>query len=180
MPLRLTPQEVRHLQTALDGGTDDVTPTRRDNIEEREQIALFDLRDARVGRYPDLAFLFATMNGVFVPPAILTRFSRAGLTKGVLDLWLPLPRGPYKGLVIDLKSPTGVPTPEQKIWITRLIAEGWQGFFCGGVKGWLSPCADAWYCICAYLGIAGEPAELTPDEVWYLERLRAQKRLSKR
>jgi hypothetical protein len=178
--MRATNREAKLYQLNLEGGADQVATKPRDNEEEREQTALFDLREARVERYPDLAFLYATLNGVFIPTALKSRISRAGLTAGVPDLWLPLSRDPWKGLVIDLKSHTGRPTREQRTWMERLIKEGWRGYFCGGVENWLSPCEEAWYCICAYLEISGEPAQLSNNELWQLEQKRAAMRLAKR
>lgn len=73
---------------------------------------------------------------VFTHPANERRCSDAeraklwsmGQEKGVLDLLIftPPPRWPsVRGVAIELKSPTGKPTPEQLTWIDNLRACGW-------------------------------------------------------
>ena len=41
-------------------------------------------------------------------------------------------RGPYHGLVIELKADKGRPTPKQKAWLAALEAQGWKVMVCVG------------------------------------------------
>lgn len=59
----------------------------------------------------------------------------AGLRRGVPDLTLPVPRGTYHGLYIEMKTPTGETSDDQDWWITELID---QGYFCEVCHGWES------------------------------------------
>ena len=59
---------------------------------------------------------------------------RLGLRKGVLDLFLALPRGGYAGLWIEMKSCNGKPTTEQIKWIDRMIKAGFFAEVCQGFR----------------------------------------------
>lgn len=51
-----------------------------------------------------------------------------GVRRGILDLWLPVPRSEYCGLVLELKAPGGGgrTSKEQKTWIDFLTKAGWK------------------------------------------------------
>jgi len=57
-----------------------------------------------------------------------------GVRRGVLDLWLPVPRGGFCGLVIELKAPKNYPSKEQRIWIDFLERMGWRVVVCRSVE----------------------------------------------
>jgi len=121
MALRVkTEAQAKAYQLTLEGERQEIVAPKptRGNEEERTQIALFAIRRVRVATYPDLRWLYATLNGIYVPPALLKQVAAAGLTKGVLDLRLDVPHTEpdgtrWSGLCIDLKARTGKPTPEQ-------------------------------------------------------------------
>lgn len=48
-----------------------------------------------------------------------------GVSPGVPDLLCFAPRGPFRGMAIELKSKGRKPTPRQWAWIHRLAAAGW-------------------------------------------------------
>lgn len=47
-----------------------------------------------------------------------------GVKAGVPDLHLPVARGGYHSLYVEMKSQTGTPSEAQKEWIAALLAEG--------------------------------------------------------
>lgn len=53
-----------------------------------------------------------------------------GRKPGVPDLMLPIARGGYFGLAIEVKTATGTMRPEQKQWKLGLESEGWQHAVC--------------------------------------------------
>ncbi|WP_145482196.1 VRR-NUC domain-containing protein [Yersinia rohdei] len=48
-----------------------------------------------------------------------------GLSKGVPDLFLALPRGGYAGLWIEMKTLNGKPTPDQNHWLNKMNEIGY-------------------------------------------------------
>lgn len=53
------------------------------------------------------------------------RLKAEGVKPGVSDLLLPLRRGGFGGLWIELKAPGKKPTPEQRRWIERMTTAGY-------------------------------------------------------
>ena len=63
------------------------------------------------------------------------RMKRMGLKKGISDLCLPIARGIYHGLYIELKSLDGRLTKEQNEFLAAVREQGYCGFACyGGVS----------------------------------------------
>lgn len=52
----------------------------------------------------------------------------AGLAKGFPDLFLPIARGGYHGLMVEMKFGTGKLTEEQKDWLRFLKGEGYATY----------------------------------------------------
>lgn len=48
-----------------------------------------------------------------------------GVRRGILDLWLPVPRGDRCGLVLELKAPGGRLSKDQNVWIDFLELSRW-------------------------------------------------------
>jgi hypothetical protein len=97
----------------------------RNQPEFDDQCAVFRWRMLMVYQYPELKYLFSTLNGVRLSMWVATKMKRSGMTKGVLDLWLPCRRGEYAGLVIELKHGDNHPTAEQQEWIAFLNSQGY-------------------------------------------------------
>lgn len=55
-----------------------------------------------------------------------------GMRKGIPDLFLAIPRHGYGGLWIEMKSPKGKPTAEQKDFVSLLNKGGYKAVFCYG------------------------------------------------
>lgn len=102
--------------------------------EHQEQVALFDWARLTEGRFPELALLFAVPNGGARNVVTGQRLKQEGVKRGVPDVWLPVARGGYHGLVIELKAGKGRPTAEQKAWLEALEAQGWLARVCVGFE----------------------------------------------
>lgn len=83
-------------------------------------------------QYPELALLYHIENERQCSPQQAARRKRMGVKKGVPDLCLPVARGRYHGLYIELKTPTGRATPEQRWWCEQLAAMGCCARVCYG------------------------------------------------
>ena len=101
--------------------------------EHNEQVRLFAWAEwERIDR-PELGLLFAVPNGGKRDAVTGARLKAEGVRKGVPDVWLPVARGRWHGLVIELKADeTGRPTKEQTEWLSRLME---QGYFATVAKG---------------------------------------------
>jgi hypothetical protein len=94
--------------------------------EHDEQVALFDWANLQANRDPALRLLFAVPNGGKRHTVTAMRLRDEGVKAGVPDILLPVARGGYHGLAIEMKHGRNKPTPEQAEWLAALAAEGWQ------------------------------------------------------
>lgn len=90
------------------------------HTEEQEQIALMQWAKLQENVYPELAMLFHIPNGGKRSRTEAARFKAAGVKAGVPDLFLPVPRGNYHGLWIEMKIKPNKPTQNQLDWIFNL------------------------------------------------------------
>ena len=100
--------------------------------EEQEQRALIRWAELSQSRYPELALLFHPPNGGLRSKAVAAKLKAQGVKAGVLDLVLPVARGPYHGLFIEMKVGKNKPTDMQVWWIKRLRHEGYAVEVCYG------------------------------------------------
>ena len=79
-------------------------------------------------RWPELALLYHIPNGGTRDVIEGRHLKQQGVKRGVPDLCLPVARGNYHALYIELKTYTGRATAEQKWWGERLRCHGnmWQ------------------------------------------------------
>lgn len=108
----------------LAAATRDGTRGRRADPEHVEQSLLFQWAAVAVGQRPELAALYAVPNGSHKSRAAAAKFQREGLRAGVPDVVLPVPRGGYGALYVEMKSADGRVSPEQRAWHARLTALG--------------------------------------------------------
>ena len=101
--------------------------------EYHAQVAIFEWSYHNETKYPDLEYLFSTLNGVRLPIGLAKKVKRAGNKKGVPDIWLPIARDEHKGLIVELKREKGgTVSPEQKKWLKKLNMEGFCAVVCYG------------------------------------------------
>ena len=96
-------------------------------------VMLWAQQESIRARWPELALLYHVENERQCSPQQAARRKRMGVKKGVPDLVLPVARGPYHGLYIELKRPSGKPTEEQLWWLERLKSQGYVAVVC---RGW--------------------------------------------
>ena len=87
-----------------------------------------------VVQYCDLKSIpcFHIPNGGLRRKSEAARLKAEGVRAGVPDLCIPVARGRYHSLYIEMKDARGKPTAEQVAWINRLRAEGMCAYVCVG------------------------------------------------
>ena len=92
--------------------------------EGQEQATLMSWAGMQSCVYPELGLLFHIPNGGSRSKAEAGRFKAEGVKAGVPDLFLPVPRGEYHGLFIELKRRQGGRvSDEQKDWLLTLLMD---------------------------------------------------------
>ena len=92
--------------------------------EYESQCAYIEWVRVMENRHTDLQRLFAVPNGENRHPVTGARLKRAGVKPGVPDIILPVARGGYNLLAIELKTSTGNLSPEQKRYIAAIRESG--------------------------------------------------------
>lgn len=87
-----------------------------------------------MGTYPELNLLYHVPNGGKRNAAEAAHLKRQGVKAGVPDLCLPVPRGKYHGLYIELKAKNNQPTETQIDWLKALAAQGFKTAVCWGFE----------------------------------------------
>lgn len=90
---------------------------------------------SNIARYPGLELLHSSLNGVKLSKAQAGKAKAAGMLAGVYDLWLPVRRGPFTGMIIEMKYGRNKLT-EQQEWFGGLMRE--QGWRVETVYDWLT------------------------------------------
>lgn len=104
--------------------------------EHQHQSALF--RWAEISNIPELDLMYAIPNGGHRNKAVAAKLKKEGVKKGVPDIHLPVARGGFHGLYIELKKPkdtksgAGKATKEQLDWQIKLNAHGYLTVICIG------------------------------------------------
>lgn len=101
--------------------------------EHTEQAALIDWAERLTPRLPELGLLYAIANaGAGGQRGQAGKMKAEGVKRGVPDLCLPVARGGYHGLYIELKATGGTLSAEQKQWIAGLRGGGYCAEVCVG------------------------------------------------
>jgi hypothetical protein len=95
--------------------------------EHEEQCAVIAWADAMRSRYPELDLLYAIPNGGKRDIAVAVALKAEGVKSGIPDLCLPVARGGYHGLYVEMKKRdhSNDETPAQKAVRSRLECEGY-------------------------------------------------------
>lgn len=89
------------------------------------QQALFTWARLAANLYPGLDLLSCSLNGVKLSKAQAGKAKAAGMLPGEHDVKLPVARGGFNGLSIELKAGRNKPTEDQLWYGSRLVSEGW-------------------------------------------------------
>ena len=98
--------------------------------EYHEHVAVISWANSVLGLYPELALLYHPASGEYRPKPTARRLKAMGVKPGVPDLHLPVPRGGYCGLWVELKYGSNKPTANQTWWIGQLTALGHKCYIC--------------------------------------------------
>lgn len=108
-------------------------------------------------RWPELRLFHAIPNGGHRSRRTAGLLKAEGVRPGVPDYHLPVPRGGYVGLWIELKrTDGGRVSPEQREWLAHLQAQGHCAVVC---RGWEA----AWAEVQNYLALGADDDEVTHD-----------------
>ena len=97
-----------------------------DRSEHDLQVAVVNCAMAYASTYPEILLLHAIPNGDWRGPRVAAKLKAEGVKPGVADLFLPVKRGEFSGLYIELKRAGGTPSPEQWAFLESVTM---QGFF---------------------------------------------------
>lgn len=119
----------------------------RQVCELSHQQTLFELANLHIGQHPELAMLNASANGGLRKRGVAGQLKSMGVKAGFPDIELPVARGGWFCLYIELKRLDGRPSADQLWWQERLTEQGNLALIC---RGWES----AWHEIRRYLELA--------------------------
>ncbi len=89
---------------------------------------------ANENNYPYLWMLHSSLNGVKMTKAQAGRAIAQGMLSGVPDLFLPVRRGGYAGLYIEMKWGKNTTTPNQKTYKADVESQGFLAKVCYSAK----------------------------------------------
>lgn len=119
----------------------------RDRVSEHSIQAAFIQRCRwNEAKYPPLKLLWANANGGARNAVTGAMLKAEGVRAGVPDLFLAWPSGGYHGLFIEMKTPKGRMSPEQKALMSDLGSAGYRCVECRSSE-------RAWLVVMDYLGI---------------------------
>lgn len=98
--------------------------------EGEHQEALFEWAQWRISVYPELKFLYHTPNGGKRDSKTAMIMKREGVKPGVPDVTLPVPKGRYHGLYIEMKVGNNKTTEKQDEWLSFLSSQGYFTAIC--------------------------------------------------
>ena len=102
--------------------------------EGTEQIHLMQWCRWAEHKYPELAAIYHVPNEGKRSASTGGKLKKMGLRPGVPDICLPVPKGGYSGLYIELKRIGGKPTEEQLDWLELLDNYGHCVAICEGAE----------------------------------------------
>lgn len=110
-----------------------LTRGRRSQPEHVEQSLLIQWAEMAKHRVPELGLLYAIPNGGHRHPAVAGKLKAEGVKSGVPDLCLPVARGGYHALYLEMKAgPAARVSPNQTYWHAKLREQGCAVRVCYG------------------------------------------------
>lgn len=111
-------------RSPISTGTVRRAPRRSPEFDEQCALIQWCRIPANIARYPGLDLISASLNGVKLSKAQAGKAKAAGMLAGEHDLRIPVPRGGFVGLIVEMKAGKGRPTPAQLWYGERMEAEG--------------------------------------------------------
>lgn len=141
---------LKALQTGTDTQAKPPGAVRRREVqhEAMEQAALFQWAFTVQHTFPELRLMYHIPNGGKRNRFEAANLKRQGVKAGVPDICLPVARGGFHGLYIELKAGKNKTTDKQNEWLSDLMAQGYSAHVC---VGW----ENAKDTITKYLGMRG-------------------------
>lgn len=108
--------------------------------ESAHQIALFCWAAQNFDACPELRLMFHIPNGGERNKIVAAKLKAEGVKSAIPDIFLPVPRGTWHGLFIELKKPknhkgsAGKATDEQLAMIDALRQQGYGAVVCIGFE----------------------------------------------
>ena len=102
--------------------------------EDTEQIAVISWARWQQQKYPELELLHHCPNGGSRNKAEAVKLKQMGVLAGIPDLSLPVPKGIYNGLYIEMKYDNGSLQDSQKQILRELAAVGHYCAVCYGAE----------------------------------------------
>ena len=99
---------------------------RKIQHEANEQIKLFRWASFATAKYPCLALLHHIPNGGSRNQLEARNLKLQGVKSGVPDICLPVPRGKYHGLYIEMKYGKNKTSESQNKWLSALQKQGYS------------------------------------------------------
>ena len=100
--------------------------------ESVEQQTFFQWAAVATGKHPELRLMYHVPNEGKRSARQGARMRAEGLRAGVPDICLPVPRGGYSALYIELKAGRNKPTADQLAWLAALDEAGNKTAVCWG------------------------------------------------
>lgn len=103
--------------------------------ESNEQMVIIQWAEMNKSKYCELSLIYHVGNGGTRHIAEAANLKRQGVKPGVPDLVLPVARGGYFGLYIELKADeNGKVSEHQKKWLKDLKEQGYMAGVCYGAE----------------------------------------------
>lgn len=110
------------------------------DAEHLEQVAVIRWFDAQHSALRGR--LFAVPNGGHRHVAVAAKLKAEGVRPGVPDLWLPVQRQGFAGLVIEMKAGKGRLSSNQQDWLGFLGEQGYMAVVCVGADAAIQTIKD--------------------------------------
>ena len=100
---------------------------RKHPTEADEQAVVFSWARLVANQWPELHYMFHIPNGGHRNRIVAAKMTGQGVKPGVPDIFLPISRGNYHGLWIEMKAGHGGTVSDaQAAWIDYLRAQGYS------------------------------------------------------
>lgn len=102
--------------------------------EAQEQATLIQWCEYQGNRFEELKLIFHIPNGGKRNKLEAKNLKLQGVKSGIPDLFLPVARGKYHGLFIEMKVGKNKVTNNQSAWLLKLFEQGYMCRVCYGAE----------------------------------------------